>query len=472
MKKGVLLDIDYETEDGRAVVRILLSGEDGFVIAKDRNFQPYIYVAPSSIKGTMEEASQALSKDESVVEVTPREKGLFGKPRKVLKVVLRHPQEVPRFRERARMMGLDIFEHDILFVRRYLLDHDLTPLSLVECEGVEKNGFIEVEELREIDGKMPRLKVLSFDIEVYNPKGAPREDRDPIIMVSMASNMGLRKLLTWKRPAHPPGYVEVLKDEVAVLKRFAELVAEEDYDIIMGYNSDNFDFPYIDARLKKLGLHLALGRDGSTVEIGGRKALPEARIFGRCHVDIYPLVRRSIRLKSYVLEDVAMEILGIHKVKIPNRELWRYWDRGGEKLEEFVEYSMGDADIALKLGEEFIPLYFELTRLIKQPLHDVARMTAGQLVEWLLMRRASRGNELIPNRVRGEEYAIRARESYAGGYVREPKRGLSENVAVFDFRSLYPSVIVTHNIDPSTFVLGGKENKVPSLDYSFRMDDT
>ncbi|MEE8167883.1 MAG: DNA-directed DNA polymerase, partial [Candidatus Hydrothermarchaeales archaeon] len=314
------------------------------------------------------------------------------------------------------------------------------------------------------------LSVLAFDIEVYNPKGAPREEKDPIIMISLASNTGLKKLLTWKGTEKKRDYVEVLEDEAAILRRFEEILGQEDFDVILGYNSDNFDFPYLAARLKKLGLSLALGRDGSGIHINKTRNLPDARIFGRAHVDLYPIIRRSIRLSSYVLEDVAREVLGIIKEKIPNKELWRHWDAGGESLDRFVEYSLGDAVVTLKLGEEFLPLYFELTRLVKQPLHDVARMTTGQLVEWLLMREASGGGELIPNRGAGGEYAKRVQESYVGGYVREPKKGLSEDIAVFDFRSLYPSVIVTHNIDPSTLVIGGEENKVPEFNYSFSRD--
>ncbi len=465
-----MLDIDYVTEDGRAVVRLLLSGPDGFLIAKDRSVLPFIYVSLPNRGTSLAEASESISKDESVLGVEQQEKGLFGKPAKVLKVTLKHPQEVPRFRERVRGMGFEVYEHDILFVRRYLLDHDLTPLGWAECKGKKKDRTVEAEEIRGVEGEMPRLKMLSFDIEVYNPKGAPREEKDPIIMISMASNTGLRKVLTWRRSAHPASYVEVLKDEVAILKRFEELVAEGDYDIIVGYNSDNFDFPYIDARLKKLGMSLALGRDGSGLEVDRRGTRPQASVFGRCHIDVYHIIRRSVKLTSYVLEDVAKEVLGIKKVKIPGSEMPGYWDQGGEKLDAFIEYSMEDADVALKFGEEFIPLYYELTKLVRQPLFDVARMTAGQLVEWLLMRRASSGNELIPNRVGGEEYEMRVQESYAGGYVREPKKGLSENIAVFDFRSLYPSVIVTHNIDPSTIAVGGEENKVPGRDYSFRRD--
>jgi DNA polymerase I len=127
---------------------------------------------------------------------------------------------------------------------------------------------------------------------------------------------------------------------------------------------------------------------------------------------------------------------------------------------------MEDAEATLELSEEFLPFYYELTRLVGQPLHAVSRMTTGQLVEWLLMKESAKRSELIPNRAAGAEFTKRRAETYTGGYVKEPKKGLSEDIAVFDFRSLYPSIIITHNIDPATFERGG-ESEVPETDYSF-----
>lgn len=70
--------------------------------------------------------------------------------------------------------------------------------------------------------------------------------------------------------------------------------------------------------------------------------------------------------------------------------------------------------------------------------------------------------------------ARRAREgrpaAYKGGFVRTPKIGIHKNIIVLDFKSLYPSIIVTHNIDVSTFNCGHKEckkNKVPGFDRYF-----
>jgi DNA polymerase I len=462
--KGLLLDVDYETRDGKAVVRLFFKGEEKNFIAVDSSFSPYFYVAPTTenLGGLMEEIRRV----EKVREVLIEEKRRFGAEMRVLRVILHHPQDVPTVREVIKALpGVEMtYEYDILFVRRYLIDKGLTPLTWMEVKGRE-NGEVQVEEISPSAGEL-KLKVLAFDTEVYNPKGAPREDRDPIIMISLASNTGLRKVLTWRRPEKSYDYLEVLENEKAILRRFGEIVNEGDYDILVGYNTDNFDFPYIKERLKRLKLELPLGRDGSEATVSKRRALPEAKVKGRPHLDLYPIVRRSVKLTSYVLENVIREVLEIEKEKIPGEKLWQYWDKK-EKLGKLVEYSMEDAEVTLQLSEKFLPLHYELTRLVGQPLHDVSRMTAGQLVEWLLMREASRGREVIPNRAGGEEFVRRREETYIGGYVKEPKKGLSEDIAVFDFRSLYPSVIVTHNIDPSTFNRGGRGDKVPDFDYWF-----
>lgn len=465
--KGFLLDIDYETVEGRAVLKLFFKGNDGFFVASDNSFTPYFYVFS---RDGVEKLKKELMELEKVVDVIEEEKGFFGAVKKVLRVNVAHPQDVPKLRDTVKNLDSveEIYEHDILFVRRYLIDKDLRPLTWVDVEGELKNGEMEVRGFHPLEAEPPEMKVLAFDTEVYNPKGTPRAKTDPIIMVSLASNTGLRKVLTWRKPDVSLDFVEVLKNEKETLRRFCEIVKDGDYDIIIGYNSDNFDFPYLRDRLKYLGMELALGRAEAKLEMKGRRGLKEARIRGRPHLDLYHIIRRTVKLSSYVLENVVLELLGEEKKKIPGGKLWEYWDARGERLKEFLRYSMEDAETTLRLGEKFLPLQYELTRIVQQPLFDVSRMTAGQLVEWLLMKEASRSGELIPNRPAGAEYTKRMMETYLGGYVKEPKKGIVENVAVFDFRSLYPSVIVTHNIDPSTLVReGGEGEEAPVGGYRF-----
>jgi DNA polymerase I len=464
--KGLLLDVDYKTRDEKATIRLFLKGEKENFIATD-DFSPYFYVLPTTddIESLTTEIKEA--GEDSVTHVDVVDKRLFGKDVRVLRVDVSQPRDVPKIRDSIRAIPgvADIYEHNILFPRRYLIDKNITPLTMLDIDGEKTDGEIAAKKITQIDGEF-KPTVMSFDIETYNPVGMPRDQEDPIIMMSLATSTGLTKVLTWKKPQGDFDFVEVLPDERAVLLRFGEIVKSQDPDVMVGYNTDNFDFPYIQERLKKLDMELPLSRDGSGFKMDKRRGLSEARLKGRVHVDLYPIIRRSVKLNSYVLENVVFDVLGKKKDKLEAELLWKYWDEGGSDLDKVIVYSMEDAESTLELCDEFLPFYLELSRLVGQPLHAVSRMTTGQLVEWLLMRESSNKGELIPNRAAGAEFSKRRAETYTGGYVKEPKKGLSEDIAVFDFRSLYPSIIITHNIDPSTFERGG-ESVVPGTDYCF-----
>ncbi|MEK6840267.1 MAG: DNA polymerase domain-containing protein, partial [Nanoarchaeota archaeon] len=84
------------------------------------------------------------------------------------------------------------------------------------------------------------------------------------------------------------------------------------------------------------------------------------------------------------------------------------------------------------------------------PVDDVCRMSFGQLVEWYIIKHLDEFNEIIPNRPSGEISRRRDMESYEGAFVLQPQAGLYKDIMVFDFRSLYPTIITAHNICVST----------------------
>ena len=447
--EGLLLDVDYVTEYDRAVIRLFLKSGDKVLVAKDRSFQPYFYAIVKD-EHNLESTVNRIRSLERIVKVEIIRRKIFGKESKVLKIITKHPQDVPKVRNKVKLIPnvLEIREFDILFHRRYLIDKKLVPMDYVEILGDEKNGYISVINVKHLNKKInEKLKVLAIDIEAYNPRGSPNANEDPIIMIGMVSNTGLRKILTWKNI--DLDFVETLSDEKSMLKRFEEIITKEDFDIIVGYNSDNFDLLYMKKRADVLGIKLKLGRDGSEPEIRRRMDGYEVKIRGRVHVDLYPIIRRNLSLPSYTLEYVAKEILGINKHEINKMEIWKLW-KENRNLDILASYCLNDADIAFKLSEKFLPLYFELSRVVKQTLYDVSRATASQLVEMLLIREAYEKGELCPNKPKEEEKEEREEETYVGGYVKEPIKGLHENIVVYDFRALYPSIIITHNIDPST----------------------
>jgi DNA polymerase, archaea type len=458
-KRFLLLDIDYVTENDEAVVRLFgkLRGEEinKSIIARDRSFKPYIYVLPHEIEECIEELRDLNIK--KIEKVRKKDIGIF---KEFLKITLKHPQDVPKLRE--KIWNLDsvdaVREHDIPFYRRYLIDKGLFPMSEVEVHGECINPtFTSNDEpcIFEVTGQpqplpsgLPELKVLSFDIEACNPKGMPQDNKDPIIMISFSSNHGLRKVFSTKRSSFD--FVEVLKDEKELLEKFVDTVKSENPDLITGYNTDVFDFPYIRERAARFGVSLDLGVDGSELKFMRRGFANSAVIKGRIHVDLYPSMRRYLQLDRYTLERVYLEIFEEEKKDIDGDEIHSCWVDGGDRLEELFEYSLEDAVAVTKIGDEMLPLSMALTRLVGQPLFDVSRMATGQQVEWYLIRKAFEYGDIIPNKPSNAKISNKKR--IEGGYVKDPVKGLHENIVYFDFRSLYPSIIISKNVSLDTLV--------------------
>ncbi|MDD1763160.1 MAG: DNA-directed DNA polymerase [Methanobacteriaceae archaeon] len=463
-KTMVLLDIDYVTEGENAVIRLFgtfMSGNSmKSIIALDRDFLPYIYVIPHHLEKCLQELEEF-----SLVRVEEIRRKDLGNSIDVLKVSFKHPQDVPRFRDEISNLDSvdEIREYDLPFYRRYLIDKGLFPMGKVEIRGQsisaseypgcqsEDTYILEMHDdpvLLESD--FPELKILSFDIETYNPKGMPRAEEDPIIMISLSSNDGLKKVIS-TAPCEFD-FVKTVATEEDILKEFIKTVKKENPNLILGYNSDNFDFSYINERAKRLGILIDLGTDGSSLKFMRRGFTNAALVKGRVHVDLYLIVRRYLSMDRYTLERVYWELFGENKEDIPGDEICNYWDDGGEQLDSLFKYSLDDAVAVTKIGEKMLPLTMELTRIVGQPFFDVARMATGQLVEWYLIRKAFEVGELVPNKPSTAEHSTRRSRRAAGGYVKDPEKGLHENIVYFDFRSLYPSIIISKNVSLDTLM--------------------
>jgi DNA polymerase I len=485
--EGLLLDSDYAEEEKQPCIRLFIKNENGTIVAVDQNFKPYLYVVADEPTKVVK-AIGKLQMEEENRTIKPESVGLanrtfLGQEVKAIKVTFDNPKDMAPLRHVMRSIrGVkEIYEFDIQPARRYLIDSGLVPMGGISFNGdvVEKDGMKTVLlDKPPVPTKAPKidLSIMSFDIEVYNPTGSTRPDKDPILMISLADNRGFKKVITWKDFKAGLDYVEVVPSEREMLERFVQIVEERDVDILLGYNTDLFDFPYMRERAKVLKVKLKLGRDGSEVIARKRRLATVARIRGRPHIDVYAMIDflatiGNIRLIHYTLENVYKYFTCKDKLDIEFTEICDAWDKGGEKAKTFLKYSMSDADATLEIGLELLPMFFELARIVRQSPFDVSRMTPGQLVEWLLIAEAFRIGELVPVRPVGEEFMERAEETYVGAYVMEPEKGLHEDIVVFDFRSLYPSIIVTHNIDPSALdckcCKPSEATSVPELGYRF-----
>ncbi|MBW2977890.1 DNA-directed DNA polymerase [Candidatus Woesearchaeota archaeon] len=483
------LDITYKVEEEK--LRIYLFGRttDGKqVCVVDEEFTPYFFVILKNqdnidlfrekiVKIEVEEKERTVKVEETEVV----DKKHLGNKVKAVKVYAKIPSDVPVIRSVIKEWELikSINEYDIPFVRRYLLDKKITPLSLVEAEGEfiriadVKVPVLKAEKIEQVSSNtIKKPKVLSFDIETYNPSGKRFvPEQYPIIMVAFYGE-DYKKVITWKRFKTEEDYIEFVDGEIDLITRFKEVIEHYKPDVLVGYYSDGFDFPYIITRAKKYKINLDLGLDHSLIKFMRGKT-KQIQLTGIVHLDVFKFVKkilgRSLETDSYSLEAVASELLGEGKDEVDLDNLTEAWDKDPKQLAKFCKYNLQDAKLTLNLFKKIYHIIDELVKLIGLPAYDVNRMGFSQLVEWFIMKQVQEFNEIAPNKPHYEEISERQRHTYTGAFVYEPKPGLYNKVVVFDFRSLYPTIIASHNIGLSTLSCDcckGKA-KVPDEPYWF-----
>ena len=468
-KKVIVLDIDYVTINEKPVVRLFAKKGDKNFILIDNRFRPYLYALSEDNDKCIERIKEKID-----VEAEKVIKKDFKVEREFIKVTFKHPQELAKNRDVIRETeGIyQIREYDIPFYRRYLMDKDLIPMTEVIAVGDEvetygdldstKNDYTLIkltEDLKRVNDTPHDFRILSFDLEVRNPHGMPNAKEDEIIMIGVSTNFGIKTVLSTKTNSRNDDFIQKFETEKEMVEEFVRIVKESNIDIIVGYNSDNFDLPYLKDRARILDVKLSMGMDGSDLKFMRRGYANSGYFKGMVHVDLYLVMRRYMSLDRYTLERVYEELFGEKKIDVPGHRIWEFWDNGGDELDTLFDYSLDDVVATLKIAEQTLPLSLELTRIIGQPLFDIARMATGQQAEWFLVKQAYFDDEVIPNKS-GANFADRASaESNEGGYVLEPDKGLHENLVQFDFRSLYPSIIISKNISPDVMTLDDVENE-------------
>ncbi len=414
-------------------MRIVRRAGEKRTIEADRSLPPYFYLRPKKA------GRPDFPKEPPFDEITGTEEvelELEGEKAVLLKVFVSRPGMVPLLRQEISRFGR-VFEADIPYLRRYCVDRGIEPLS----------------------GIVPR--VLVFDIETLSRDGSvvPDSGRDEIILISYALLEGGRitqKKVLSSKGKDLPSFVERVESEKALLELFFERVRKLDPDMLAGYNSDNFDLPYISDRARANRIPASMGVDGSALSFRksrGRMSGQVPEVFGRGVLDVYLFVRyiisHNMHTQTLDLDSVASELLGERKVPFDFADLPGLVKSGD--LSKFCEYSLQDSVVTAKLADKLVPIILSLSRFVSLLPAEVCRMTSGQIVEWFLLKESHFWGLVSPNRPEGRESSERDLQRFEGAFVKEPEKGLHDNVAVCDFRSLYPSIIVSHNIDPFTF---------------------
>ncbi len=463
-KRIYLVDITYGLVGNSPEIRMFGVDEDGGkVVVLDRGFRPYFYVIPE--EGFEEQVAKVAGRMQGVVKAEVVDRRMFGKPIKAVKVTVTVPDKVRELRDRVKSIQhvKDVLEADIRFYIRYMIDNDVRPgwlmFSNLKPADVKMGGVSSVYVTEEPPKSlsievMPKLSYMALDIEVYNPRGTPDPRRDPVIVIALASHKGDVKLLT----------LDKYRGERDMFNEFNAIVDEWDPDVIFGYNSNKFDMPYLVNRANAINTKLQLSKYGTPPE---QSVYGHWSIIGRAHIDLYNFVEDMTDVKRKSLDYVA-EYFGIMKrserVNIPGHRIYQYWDDEG-KRDLLVKYARDDVVSTLELGRRLLPYAMQLASVSGLPLDQVGPASVGARVEWMIMHEAYKMGELAPNRVE------RPYETYKGAIVLEPKPGVHRNIAVIDFSSMYPNIMLRYNISPDTLITNGAEGDyytAPEVGFRFR----
>ncbi len=464
-----VLDLSYEIHGKTPVVTIWAKSKNGStILLQDRRFRPYFYVLLQDKANVTEVKNKILSSSlprSPITKIEETEKKLFGNRVRVLRVETLIPETVREYRERVkRIDGVkDVLEADVRYAMRYMIDKNIKPFAWYKAKAIELGDksyrasrvYEFLEDPVEIEARieMPRLSLLAFDIEVYNPTGSPRASKDPIIIVGLLDG----------------GFHQILASDHSdreLLERFRDAVLKLDPDIIVGYNTNRFDWPYIMERARLHGIKMDLSR-----RVGAEPS-PSVHghysVQGRLNVDIYDYAEEVYEVKRKTLEEIS-EYFGVmrkdERVIVEWYEIPRLWDAGGDRRKKLLVYNRHDVESVYKLAEKFLPFGIQLSMITGIPLDQVMAASVGFRLEFYLMRQAYQHNELIPNR---EE---RTPETYKGAIVLKPKPGVHEDIAVLDFTSMYPNIMIKYNVGPDTLVRSGKCEdcyKAPDVGHMFR----
>jgi DNA polymerase elongation subunit (family B) len=481
------LDISHKTRDGRSYAYLYGRTTEGKQVCVVKRFEPYFYVKTEGdssrlIKELKDIRLEYKGKEVRIAKTEEIDRKHLDKKVKLIKIFTGVPEEKKLLKRKLAEAGLNCFEYNLSSVSQYLRDEGIVPMALVKAEGdyKEEKSRVPVFKAEKLEQEgseaIDNLRVLSFDIETYaKEKGAIIPEKNPILMISfygMQEEKPFKKVITWKKFKTELDYIEFTGSEQELIIKFKEVIKTYRPDILTGYFSDGFDLPYLRSRADIYGINLNLGHDYSNLALKRREE-HTCRFTGLIHLDIFKFVRniisRGLRTESLSLNAVAKELLGDKKHDADLNKLAQVWDSKPEELEEFCKYNLHDSYLAYELCIKLMPSLQELVKLAGIPLFELSRISFSRLVENYILKRSREFNILAANKPSPREVEWRRGRTYEGGFVYEPKPGMYENLAVFDFRSLYPTIIASHNIGPDT--LNCKcckdEEKVPGKDYWF-----
>lgn len=423
----------------------------------------------SLIKDIKEIYIQTKERTTTIEKVEIHEKNFLGKKVLALKIFATNYKDLKKIASKLDSPLIDKRRgHDLGFTTHYLIEKKLNPLNWYEIQTnqvteedydfIEKNlnskKTLTLKSFKKINKEEINPKYLAYDIETDGFKPESTE----ILMVSLYGK-NFKKVITWKKTKTNKDFVDFVKSEKELLKKFLEEVKKYSPDFLIGYNSDSFDMPFIKTRAKKLKVKMPLGLDNSEPKI--QKGIPvTTKIVGITHIDLLRFIKTAyaqyMQSETLSLDDVAKEFLGEKKIEFKFKHSSQIKP---EEWEKYYEYNLHDSRITAKLFEKFLPDLLELTKIVKEPPFNVSRNGLSRQIENYILHNLEKYNEIPERKPSQRELGTRLEEIPSeGAFVYEPTPGMYEDLAMFDFTSMHTSIIISHNISKGTLTQDTKNS--------------
>src|SRR3989344_5420301 len=456
--KGFIIYTDSLNQDEQTLVRLFGKLENGQSFCTIHNVKPYFFIK--------KEDKKHLPKGDLEVEET---KLTDFKENSVIKITAKNSTELNKISSELHKNEIDTYESDIKPHNRFLIDHHL--LNSIEISGdsepseridkVYKNPKISSASF------VPELKVISIDLE-------SDKEADKLYCIGLhGKNYKKNFLVSDKKLENTVS----CKTESECLEKFKAELLKIDPDIITGWNIIDFDLKLLQSLFEKHKIAFDLGRTNepsrlriessffrsSSADITGRQVLDAMNLMQDPFIQEAPSIKNA-EFESYQLEDVSQAILGKGK-EIKGKERHDeisslYKSKNLKDNQKLVDYNLMDCQLVYEILEKtkMVDLAIERSQLTGLQFDKLTASIAA--FDSLYIREARKRNLVSPTTRFGQKD-----ERLKGGYVFSSNPGIYNNVLIFDFKSLYPSIIKTFNIDPASYLgkhKGKEKNPIES----------
>lgn len=332
------------------------------------------------------------------------------------------------------------YESDIHPLQRYCMERMIKGGFSIEGEAYQKESFILFHNprIRGTDVEV-LLKVLSLDIETN-----AKTDQ----LYSIAAH-GDESVVFMRGSGENTDSLVFCSSEKELLLQFFRHVHTYDPDIIIGWNIINFDLYILEKRCQHYGIAFELGRDKGTILKPLKNKSNQYYVYvpGRVVIDV-PVILRAHRFnfQRYSLDHVAAAMLGKHKIieKTGEEKIAAINRLFVEDKKMLAAYNLQDAILTKEIFDHssVLPQAIEHSKRSGHLLDQYGGSIAA--FDYLYLPLLHRAGYVAGN----VADVPKPLEPLTGGYVMESSPGIYENVLLLDFKSLYPTIIMTFSIDP------------------------